>query len=632
MRKRLLAILIAASMLLTFMPCMPFAEAEDSTAAGTAGPEMNAEAYVIGDEQPDQIIDDETGGTGDAEPDVPEIGGTEPDGMPALTEEDADEAAAGGSAAETEAAGQPEEETDDTEDPGTEEGFEEFAADVCMEEDAIEGIDPEQQMEDLFLEGTGAEAGSGRVLSIESVKGERLSGNDLKYYNYYKAIIQGVGAGSRESAATTVSCASYLGKKKFTAKDIGLSSIAYKKNGKWILTDKARKKIEKLLEPEDIHRVYSCLYSDLSSESYWVDWYNKRNIYKYSYGITFNKTSFTLTSNSKISFMLPVMPEFAKSAGVSGSYVYIADTSKIRSALSAKEYARSIVRDFDSVVPTVFAGYSSEYIDLNRLWFYCCVIAQVTSYDYAAAAESDPYRKGPWSLISVFDRDPGTKTVCAGYARAFKLLCDLSSFRSNWIDCQIMTGTVDGAAAGHMWNIVRMNDGLNYLVDPTWMDAEAEYPDQKWFLRGDPYGSADAFSIDGNRRVYDAAAKKAFAPGERLLARKAWYSLGADRAVSISGTKIKKLKKGKKSFTVKWKAVKTPVGALYVDGYQIQYSLKKNFKKAKTITVKGYGKSSYTVKKLKKKKKYYVRIRTYAKVGRNTYYSGWSGKKKVKTR
>ena len=45
------------------------------------------------------------------------------------------------------------------------------------------------------------------------------------------------------------------------------------------------------------------------------------------------------------------------------------------------------------------------------------------------------------------------------------------------------------------------------------------------------------------------------------------------------------------------------------------------------VTVKT---TSYTIKKLKKKKTYYVRIRTYKKVSGKTYYSGWSSVKKVK--
>ncbi len=74
------------------------------------------------------------------------------------------------------------------------------------------------------------------------------------------------------------------------------------------------------------------------------------------------------------------------------------------------------------------------------------------------------------------------------------------------------------------------------------------------------------------------------------------------------------------------------LGALYVDGYQIQYSTSKSFKHAKTVKVKGYKRSSKTIKKLKRNKRYYVRVRTYAKMGHKTYYSKWSKKKRIRTK
>jgi len=50
------------------------------------------------------------------------------------------------------------------------------------------------------------------------------------------------------------------------------------------------------------------------------------------------------------------------------------------------------------------------------------------------------------------------------------------------------------------------------------------------------------------------------------------------------------------------------------------------------VKVKKNKTTSSTVKKLKAKKKYYVRIRTYKKVNGKTYYSGWSKVKNVKTK
>ena len=113
-----------------------------------------------------------------------------------------------------------------------------------------------------------------------------------------------------------------------------------------------------------------------------------------------------------------------------------------------------------------------------------------------------------------------------------------------------------------------------------------------------------------------------------LLSLKAHSAMKVKVKLTVNPPKtaVKKLTKGKKSFKVTW-TKKTA----QVDGYEIQYSLKKNFSGSKKAKVTGCKKASTTVKKLKAKKTYYVRVRTYKKVGKKTYYSAWSGKKKVKT-
>lgn len=90
---------------------------------------------------------------------------------------------------------------------------------------------------------------------------------------------------------------------------------------------------------------------------------------------------------------------------------------------------------------------------------------------------------------------------------------------------------------------------------------------------------------------------------------------------------VKKLKKGKKSFTVYVKKQ-----SKQTSGYQVQYSTSKKFKSPKTKSLTSYKKTSLKVKKLKRHKKYYVRVRTYKKVGKAKYYSSWSSAKSVKTK
>lgn len=92
-------------------------------------------------------------------------------------------------------------------------------------------------------------------------------------------------------------------------------------------------------------------------------------------------------------------------------------------------------------------------------------------------------------------------------------------------------------------------------------------------------------------------------------------------------TSIRKLVKGKKQIKVTFKKAKN------ISGYQIQYSTSKKFANKTTKTIKNIksSKSSYIIKKLKAKKTYYIRIRTYKKAGK-TYYSSWSKAKSIRTR
>lgn len=93
-------------------------------------------------------------------------------------------------------------------------------------------------------------------------------------------------------------------------------------------------------------------------------------------------------------------------------------------------------------------------------------------------------------------------------------------------------------------------------------------------------------------------------------------------------TSISTLTAGKKGFTVKWKKQSTQT-----TGYQIQYSTDKNFKtNNKTITVTNSKTTSKKLSKLKAKKKYFVRIRTYKTAGGTKYYSAWSKSKSVTTK
>ncbi len=97
--------------------------------------------------------------------------------------------------------------------------------------------------------------------------------------------------------------------------------------------------------------------------------------------------------------------------------------------------------------------------------------------------------------------------------------------------------------------------------------------------------------------------------------------------IKPKGTSLSKLTSKSKGFKIKWKKQE-----VQTSGYQIQYATKSSFSNKRTKTITSRTKTTITLKNLKAKKKYYVRIRTYKMVSGKKLYSAWSGVKKVKTR
>mgnify|MGYP001059784882 CR=1 FL=1 len=93
------------------------------------------------------------------------------------------------------------------------------------------------------------------------------------------------------------------------------------------------------------------------------------------------------------------------------------------------------------------------------------------------------------------------------------------------------------------------------------------------------------------------------------------------------GAKVPRVKFSKLKVSGKCKVKATWKKLTNVSGYQIQYAPNKKLKKAKRKTVKS---TSVTIKKLKKKKTYFVRVRAYKLVDGKKVYGKWSAVKKVK--
>ena len=109
------------------------------------------------------------------------------------------------------------------------------------------------------------------------------------------------------------------------------------------------------------------------------------------------------------------------------------------------------------------------------------------------------------------------------------------------------------------------------------------------------------------------------APQSQPIANKEKVSVKKPNKVKLLSVVNKKEKKIKAT----WKRDKT------ASGYELVYSQKRSFKNAKRVIVKSNKTVSTTIKKLKKGKTYYVKVRAYKKVNGKKIYGSYSSAKKV---
>jgi len=542
-----------------------------------------------------------------------------------------------------------------------------------------------------------------------------LSGKDLIYYNKIRELAQNVAGGGQDTTYIKFAGTQVLSKTKFTASELGLTKVAVKSNGKLVLTESAKNKIAEMLSPDSWSNVLTAVLLDMPYELYWYNRIDAGNCkYEVHYKADYTATTVTISTGSSRTYceiMLPLIRDYAVKNG-SQYDRYKVDISKTRAVEGAIVNARAIVEKHAA---------ESDY---DKLRSYFEEILEITAYDYSAAKKLDDPKyedyevyNSPWQLVSVFDGDESTKVVCAGYGKAYKFLCDLSSFRSNWIECQTIYGKIEDLqtanGGAHLWCTVRMNDGQNYIVDPTWADGSNGYD---LFLQGGARGS-DFCTVETTRRgqtepfykikyTVNSTMKKIFSQSELEIALSDYDPETEDAPISVSAAKIStgsavytgeavtdvhpvvkvdgrtlkegtdyfvggfsdnvnvgtascmivgmgqysgskeaefsilpqrtsisKFVKGRKYFKVKWKKQSRRMSKARITGYQIQYSTSSTFRSGnKSVKVKGYKKVTRTIKGLKAKKTYYVRVRTYLKTGGKTYYSAWSPARKVKTR
>ncbi len=273
--------------------------------------------------------------------------------------------------------------------------------------------------------------------------GSRLTGADRAVYRVLKDEVAKIAGGTRTGTAVSIPDQDNL---SWTLSELGAAG-----DSQGAAMEKLKEKTAETLHME---RVYTALVSDCAYELFWR---GTEYTYKFSYSIRGNRA-----------FVRNLTVTFQVAKAYQGSGENTVSAGKVTAAHRAAENARAIVDKY------------RDRPDYEKLAAYRQEICGLVSFDYAAAGDDVPYGD-PWQLVNVFDGDPATNVVCEGYAKAFQYLCDLSDFDGD-IRCRIVTGSMNGG--DHMWNVVQMEDGKNYLVDVTNCDSGTTGAPDKLFLAG----------------------------------------------------------------------------------------------------------------------------------------------------
>ena len=337
----------------------------------------------------------------------------------------------------------------------------------------------------------------------------QLSGNDLRAYNYLKEVVKKIAAGEVESTQFEIPLDQINeGSVEYTAADLGISAI--KVGG--VLSEEAKQKAM-AKAGFDISAVNRALLADMPYELYW---YDKTKGCSGQYGFSYNSSTVKLKV-TKLLFTMNIAQEYAVQEG--GNYYPMRfNTSLVTSVNAAVKNAQTVA---DGATGTL----------LQRLQYFKDKICEMVDYNQSAVDYKWPYGN-PWQLVWVFDGDASTKVVCEGYSKAFKYLCDLSKFSN--AECLIATGDMNGGtgAGGHMWNVMKMDDGKSYMVDVTNCDDGTVGAPNHLFMAFGPAGSYTqgyTFTANGHdiSYIYDDVTKDNFTEQELTISATKYEDSGA---------------------------------------------------------------------------------------------------------
>ena len=328
----------------------------------------------------------------------------------------------------------------------------------------------EEDLFDSYLENTNED---GVQVKIKKYAGNKLQGINRGIYNVLMEYIKQVAAGDRASTKFEVDIDS-LGEynRRWSASDLGVDSIVDEEG----ISEEALSAFKEKANC-DLQLIVTALMADNPYGLYWYDKTAETQSSPIYIRAEFDETldEYLIGYRGKITITFPVAAEYADGE-------YSVNTEIGKSVSTIVEMAHAIVSEY------------SGMSDYEKLDGYRKEICDLVSYNHSVANESA--YGNPWQIIWVFDEDENTNVVCEGYSKAFHYLCDLTDFTGN-IECITVSGAMWGGngEGSHMWNIVTMEDGNNYLVDVTNCDAGTIGAPSELFLAG-MNNTDEAYYID----------------------------------------------------------------------------------------------------------------------------------------
>ncbi len=356
--------------------------------------------------------------------------------------------------------------------------------------------------------------------AVKRVDYLNLSGNEKVLYDYLAEKIALVASGEITDTDFQIPVSMFNnGKTEYTKEELGVSTLVENNS----FTQEAQTALSAIWNI-DIYSVMDALLCDHPYELYWYD----KNT-----GVEYQAPGFTsdgtvVSFSGDYVFGMKVAADYSFEAALE---TYKTDISKINAVNNTITNAMSVV----NAAATTTDPSTNQTIattDYSKLKYYRDWICKNVSYNKAAAASDTIKVNSPWNLIYVFDNDPDTTVVCEGYSKAFKLLCDLTSFQSEYTGAYLVSGGLsDGKKdlGPHMWNIVRMDDGKYYLADITNYDNNPE--GRASLFLGKYYGYHTSnkqydFEVDiqGNYLcfLYDYETRMLYSEEELMLATEAY--------------------------------------------------------------------------------------------------------------